>query len=68
MQNITGSGACLTLANTLGEPDTFELPFEYSGTRRACRVVWRTEDELGVKLEYNAPAHETGERPLTPPL
>ena len=39
VQNITGSGACLTLANTLGEPDTFELTHEHSRTRRACRVV-----------------------------
>src|ERR1700730_18628641 len=48
VQNITSSGACLKLANTNGLPETFELTFEHGRTRRACRVVWRTSDELGV--------------------
>ena len=51
VQNITGGGACLRLANTFGVPDTFELTFEHGRTRRACRVVWRTGDQLGVKFE-----------------
>ena len=48
VQNITGGGACLKLANTYGIPETFELTFEHGRTRRACRVVWRTGDQLGV--------------------
>jgi PilZ domain len=51
VQNITSSGACLKLANTYGMPETFELTFEHGRTRRACRVVWRTNDELGVAFE-----------------
>jgi ribosomal protein S1 len=51
VQNITSSGACLKLANTYGLPETFELTFEQGRTRRACRVVWRTDDELGVAFE-----------------
>jgi hypothetical protein len=51
VQNITSSGACLKLANTYGMPETFELTFEQGRTRRACRVVWRTNDELGVAFE-----------------
>ena len=51
VQNITSSGACLKLANTYGVPETFELTFEQGRTRRACRVVWRTADELGVAFE-----------------
>ena len=43
VQNITGAGACLKLANTYGVPQTFDLTFEHGRTRRACRVVWRTE-------------------------
>ena len=50
VQNITSSGACLKLANTYGLPETFELTFEQGRTRRACRVVWRSNDELGVAL------------------
>ena len=51
VQNITSGGACLKLANTYGMPETFELTFEHGRTRRACRVVWRTNDELGVTFE-----------------
>ena len=51
VQNITGGGACLKLANTAGVPDVFELTFEIGRTRRACRVIWRTADTLGVTFE-----------------
>jgi hypothetical protein len=50
VQNITSGGACLKLAHTFGVPDTFELTFEHGRTRRACRVVWRTNDKLGVSF------------------
>jgi hypothetical protein len=48
VQNLTGGGACLKLANTYGLPESFDLTFEHGRTRRACRVVWRTGDLLGV--------------------
>jgi len=51
VQNITSGGACLKLANTYGMPEKFELTFEHGRTRRACRVVWRTADMLGVAFE-----------------
>jgi hypothetical protein len=56
VQNITSSGACLKLANTYGLPETFELTFEQGRTRRACRVVWRTADQIGVAFEDVAAA------------
>ena len=51
VQNITDVGACLKVANTFGVPATFDLTFEHGRTRRACRVVWRRSDELGVAFE-----------------
>jgi len=48
VQNINNGGACLKLANTYGLPETFDLTFEHGRTRRSCRVVWRTDDKLGV--------------------
>jgi len=54
VQNITSAGACLKLANTFGLPETFDLTFEHGRTRRACRVIWRTTDKLGVKFETAA--------------
>jgi PilZ domain len=56
VQNITSGGACLKLANTYGLPETFELTFEQGRTRRGCRVVWRTTDEVGVAFEDVAAA------------
>jgi hypothetical protein len=50
VQNITDGGACLKVANTYGVPQTFDLTFEHGRTRRACRVVWRTHDKLGVSF------------------
>jgi hypothetical protein len=48
VENITGRGACLKVASTFGVPETFDLTFEHGRTRRACRVIWRTRDTLGV--------------------
>ena len=51
VQNITSCGACLKLANTYGLPENFDLTFEHGRTRRLCRVVWRTDTQLGVAFE-----------------
>jgi PilZ domain len=56
VQNITHGGACLKVANTYGMPTAFELTFEQGRTRRLCRVVWNTEDMLGVAFEDNTKA------------
>ena len=55
VQNITSVGACLQMANTSGVPPTFELTFEHGRTRRPCRVIWRTNDRLGVTFESEVP-------------
>jgi hypothetical protein len=56
VQNLTDGGACLMVANTYGVPQAFELTFEQGRTRRACRVVWRTADKLGVAFQNEAAA------------
>jgi len=58
VQNLTSSGACLKVANTYGIPQTFDLTFEHGRTRRACRVVWHTHDEVGVAFEGDEAAAE----------
>jgi hypothetical protein len=58
VQNLTSTGACLKLANTYGLPENFELTFELGRTRRTCRVVWRTDDQVGVAF--------VGDEPETP--
>jgi len=56
VQDITSGGACLKVANSYGMPHEFELTFEHGRTRRACRVVWWTEDTIGVAFESSGPA------------
>ena len=51
LQNLTSTGACLTLASTYKVPDTFELTFDRGRSSRPCRVKWRTGDQLGVSFE-----------------
>jgi len=70
VQNITSAGACLKVANTSGVPETFDLTFEHGRTRRACRVVWRTNDKLGVAFQGEETVHEAEAAPDTasPPL
>jgi PilZ domain len=61
VQNVNNGGACLKLANTYGLPETFDLTFEHGRTRRSCRVIWRTDDKLGVAFtdsEAKAPEAE----------
>ena len=55
VENITSGGACLKLASTFGVPPTFDLTFEHGRTRRWCRVVWRTNNKLGVA--FGSAAH-----------
>jgi hypothetical protein len=54
VENITSGGACLKLASTFGVPETFDLTFEHGRTRRWCRVVWRTNNKLGVAFALAA--------------
>ncbi len=54
LQNLTSTGACLTLASTYKVPDTFDLTFDQGRSCRPCRVKWRTGDRLGVSFEKPA--------------
>jgi len=57
LQNLTSTGACLTLASTYKVPDTFDLTFDQGRSCRPCRVKWRTSDRLGVSFEKPAEPH-----------
>jgi PilZ domain-containing protein len=51
LQNLTSTGACLTLSSTYMVPDTFDLTFDQGRSCRPCRVKWRSGDQLGVSFE-----------------
>jgi hypothetical protein len=60
VKNLTGHGACLSVASTYRMPDEFELTFEHGRDRRRCYVKWRTHDRLGVSFD---PAEEQPAQP-----
>ena len=51
LQDLTSTGACLSLATTAHMPDTFELTFDGGRSRRPCRVMWRAGNRLGISFE-----------------
>ena len=59
LQDLTSTGACLTLAGSDTVPDTFELTFDKGRSRRPCRVKWRTHDRLGISFAKPGEESET---------
>jgi hypothetical protein len=49
VRNLSDSGACLTLVDPFGIPDTFDLVLD-SAPGRHCRVVWRKATQIGVEF------------------
>jgi PilZ domain-containing protein len=50
VHDLTGSGACLQVANSDVLPETFELSFDSFRSVRRCCVRWRTDHEIGVSF------------------
>jgi hypothetical protein len=48
VRNLSDKGASLETASPFGIPDRFNLRLASDGTRKACRVVWRRGQRLGV--------------------
>jgi hypothetical protein len=47
--NLSATGAKLRTADIFGCPDDFELQMTGQHSRE-CKVVWRSQDALGVKF------------------
>jgi len=54
LQDLTSTGARLSVASTHGVPDSFELTFDQGRSCRLCRVTWRNGNTLGVAFEKAA--------------
>jgi hypothetical protein len=52
IRNMTRSGACLLVESPIGIPDQFELFLSADKSRRQCRVVWRSADQIGVAFSH----------------
>ena len=52
MSDVSDTGARLDVQEPAGIPDHFVLLLSENGhARRFCRVVWRSEHQLGVQFE-----------------
>jgi hypothetical protein len=49
--DVTNVGASLRIAASLDIPERFDLAFASTLASRNCRLVWRTEDILGVSYK-----------------
>lgn len=49
--DLNQGGARLSLGSTYRISEAFELTFDNARTRRKCRVMWRTETQLGITFE-----------------
>ena len=57
VRRITDEGATIEVESGLGVPDTFQLSVASEGTVQPCKLVWRSEKQIGVKFT----SHQTDE-------
>jgi hypothetical protein len=48
--DLNKCGARISLGSTYRISEDFELTFDNARTRRKCRVMWRTDTQLGVSF------------------
>jgi len=46
--NLTAKGAGLSVPATAVATPTIEMSFDSGRTMRACRVIWQSDNEIGV--------------------
>jgi hypothetical protein len=50
IRNMSKTGAMLAVESPVGIPDDFILLIKPELTKRACHVMWRAPDRIGVKF------------------
>src|SRR5215204_2308276 len=58
VRNISDSGARLSVSPSVSLPQTLELLIPQKGMTREARLVWRSENEVGVAFALPPPADE----------
>jgi hypothetical protein len=51
IRDLTPAGARLRLPSTFSVPATFNLLLDRDPRQRSCKVIWRSETELGVAFD-----------------
>jgi hypothetical protein len=50
VRNLSPTGACLSVASTLGIPERFDVVFDADKSIRTCRLIWHKEKQIGVEF------------------
>lgn len=50
VKNLSQSGAALLVESTIGIPSEFNLLISPEHVLKACKVVWKTETQIGVSF------------------
>lgn len=50
VRDMSSTGARLRVEGTMSAPDTFELIIQMDGLEASCEVVWRKDQEVGVRF------------------
>jgi hypothetical protein len=48
--NITNLGVCVEVPSSVDIPNAFALSFDRARTSRQCRVIWKSDNRLGVSF------------------
>ncbi|TAJ28259.1 PilZ domain-containing protein [Bosea sp. (in: a-proteobacteria)] len=59
IRNASDTGALLKFPRTVLLPPTFELEIPARNKTVKARIVWRSEDAMGVAFDNDAPAAQT---------
>ena len=51
VRNLSASGAAIEVKTPLWFPEHFTLGIASDGTRRACHIVWRDENRIGLVFD-----------------
>jgi hypothetical protein len=50
VRNLSRTGACIEVDMVIRTSRLFNLMLDSDGSMRACQVVWRTEQRMGVQF------------------
>jgi PilZ domain len=56
LADISDSGACIQVDRSDDVPETFNLVLDFRAVKKACRIIWRDADRIGIAFDCAAHA------------
>ncbi len=64
LEDVSEGGARLRVEDSAGIPAVFSLLLSEGGVARPCRVIWRSDSEVGLRFDQPASRSNALKRPL----